>query len=48
MDISGLLEDTHVLRNVPNVVIGYDVDLVSGKCREVYEGHGKGLIASTW
>ena len=28
-------------------VIRYDIDLVSGKCRQVYEGRGIGLIAST-
>ena len=51
MDILGLLEDIHAHTRVircGKVVIGYDIDLVSGRRREVYEGRGIGLIASTW
>ena len=51
MDILGLLEDKHAHTRVircGKVVIGYDIDLVSGRRREVYEGRGIGLIASTW
>ena len=39
MDLSGFLRATHALYDVEKSLHTRDIDLVSGKCRKLYEGH---------